>query len=1461
MNMDIQVIKRDGYKQDLCFNKVLDRIKNLCFDKNLTPLNNVKYAMIALETIKGIYPNIQTCELDELAARIAQPMSLDHPEYGILASRILISNHQKNTFCYLKKENPNVSDAELNQNMFKYVSKLLYENKDPMGNQHPLIHPKIYYVIQKYSQKLETIIDYTRDYEFDFIGFKMLEESYLQKCSAMNCDKPRIVIERPQHLFMRVALGIHCGPYEIRNKLINWFSIDEILQKYLTEKQLIKMVRRSGIKEINWDNVINDIKDQKHDPDDLQKIYDLQKEKLTWNELSELYTYFIPDALWDEIIETYDMLSKKYFIHATPTLFNSGTLTPQFSSCFLMQVAHDSLADIADYWKNCSRISKYSGGIGSHVHNIRAQGSYIASTNGISNGLVPMLKVVNEISVYVDQCFHPDTKIYTLDGVKNISEITYNDKLLTSNGTFQKIDKIRHFNRKCLIYKITTAFSQKPILITGEHPILVKRHGNNRDYIQVKDLTIFNSICFHVPQYVKDLSFSEEACLIYAIIQRYGYVENPKNPTFIVKIPKYSIYMFVINYLKTSNIPYDDLLLYISWKNHLTFPFTYSMFYKNGVKRISSDILHLPKSKLYCILLIFFGYSSDLPIDESLCDDLKYLLLRFGITNYSNPVSEIMTNLYKDEKFIETPIQKIEISEYNGPLIDFDVIASENQKNYTTELGIAHNGGNKRPGSHAIYIELWHADIFNVISLKKGRGNETERARNLFYAMWICDEFMRRLKYEIEHPDIGPMWYLMSPDQSQDLSNLYDESFNTNWISDQEINENKQQYAFTFQYREYINQKKYIQVVSATSLWRHICDVIIETGIPYILMKDACNRKSNQKNLGTIKSSNLCVAPDTLILTEYGHVEIARLENQKIKVWNSQKFSETIIRKTSINTLLYKITFNDGSYIKCTENHKFPIYKRESSKNSWVFVNTLNLKIYDKLLVLKNLPYIEKECPTSAESRLEWVRLQLAGKSICFKDDHIIIIIESPFKMKLTLQTLGIYSEITDNEIIIPFEELIKNKYKIIPRIFTDAIELTDAISYDPKPLYVVKIEILHESDAYCFTEPLLNLGVFNGLCLGNCTEIIEYSSSTETAVCNLSSTNLTSIISTHPLLATDNPCPEFSVFHIKPVDELKQYRFDWNLLERIIRRQVKNLNKIIDINFYPISSAKNSNLLHRPIGIGVQDFANMLTVLRVPFDSEEALKINFYLFEFIYYIACDESANIARARGYPYKSFPNSPASKGKLQIDLWIEEQGESSIMFPLSLDWDTLRQKIKKFGLSNSLMIALMPTGSTSTILGCSPCFEPHNSIVYKRRNKIGENIIINKYLFNDLILRELWTPNIKNQLLLSKTGSIAEIKEIPQEIRDIYKTVWDISPKITSNMCLSRGPFIDQSQSYSLFIPRPTHNILTKIHFYNWQKGIKTSSYYTRRLAVVDAAKLQVNESEPSVCTPGCKSCEA
>ena len=743
------------------FDKITARIKKLCYGFN----ELVDPVRVAMRVIEGLYDGVTTSELDNLAAEIAATMTTTHPDYASLAARISVSNLHKNT---------NKSFSSTMKDLHEYVNPIT-------GKKAPLLSDEVYKVIKKNAELLDSKIIYNRDFGYDYFGFKTLERSYLLKINGK-------IVERPQHMLMRVSVGIH----------------------------------------------LNDI---------------------------------------DAVIDTYELMSKKYFTHATPTLFNSGTPKPQMSSCFLLAMKDDSINGIYDTLKQTAKISQSAGGIGLSIHNVRATGSYIAGTNGTSNGIVPMLRVFDGTARYVDQ------------------------------------------------------------------------------------------------------------------------------------------------------------------------------------------------------------------------------------------------------------------------------------------------GGGKRKGSFAIYIEPWHADIFDFLELKKNHGKEEMRARDLFYAMWTPDLFMKRVEED-------STWTLMCPNECPGLFDCHGEEFEKLYI-------------------KYEKEGKGRKTINARELWEKILESQIETGTPYMLYKDSSNRKSNQKNLGTIRSSNLC-------------------------------------------------------------------------------------------------------------------------------------------------------------------------------------------------------------------------------------TEILEYTSKDEVAVCNLASIALSMFV--------------------------KDGEFDHQALFDVTKQVTKNLNRVIDRNYYPVKEAENSNFRHRPIGLGVQGLADTFILLRLPFTSDEAKKLNQEIFETLYFAAVTSSMEEAK-KDKPYQSYKGSPISEGEFQHNLWGIKDDELSGRW----DWKGLRKLVKKHGVRNSLLVAPMPTASTSQILGNNECFEPYTSNIYTRRVLSGEFIVVNKHLLEDLVNLGLWNEDLKQELMRNN-GSVQNIKGIPDDIKELYRTVWELSMKDIIDMARQRGYFIDQSQSLNLFVEGATMSKLTSMHFYGWKSGLKTGMYYLRTKSAVDAIKFTLDNTK-------------
>jgi len=1121
-SIEMRVTKRNGEQEDVSFDKILRRIKTLGNEAGI----QINVSSLAMKVIDQLYDKIETKKIDELAAEQCASLSTQHYDYGTLAARIVVSNHQKNT-------TPS----------FSCVMNKLYDFTDVHGVHRPLVSQEFWNFVKNNAQAIDDLIVHERDYLIDYFGFKTLERAYLFKVGDQ-------IVERIQHMWMRVSIGIH--------------------------------------------------------QTDLAKIK-----------------------------ETYDLMSQKYFTHATPTLFNSGTPRPQLSSCYLIGMEDDSIDGIYNTLKDCAVISKYSGGIGLHIHNIRAKNSHINGTNGKTDGLVPMLKVFNSTARYVNQ-------------------------------------------------------------------------------------------------------------------------------------------------------------------------------------------------------------------------------------------------------------------------------------------------SGKRNGSFAIYLEPWHPDIEDFLDLKKNHGDEEMKSRDLFYAIWMPDLFMERVKENAK-------WAMFCPHECPGLADVYGDQFKD-------------------LYSKYESENKARKIVNARDLWFKILDAQMETGTPYILYKDAANMKSNQKNLGTIKSSNLCVAPETLILTDKGHIEIQQLEGQNVKVWNGEEWSNVDITKTGTDQELIDVYTDDGSKLTCTPYHKF--YIQESySKATIKMVEARDLKPSDKLIkceypVIDGIddflyPYThgffcgdgtygnisenkEQPCKFSAldghyfckrhldyetEEYLPYEIDRCQANSYCKKpmtylygekkellsqmkyrsytENGSRYILQLPLDIaekfyipsfncsvkvkmewfagycdadgsisrngdneqlqitsinyeflqhvKLLLQTCGINPKIKltkeKGQSYLP-DGKGGHKYfdtKPLYRMLITSCDVYDLIvlGFSPKRLKIVGkmpsrnakqfIQILKVEnnnridDTFCFTEPKRHMGIFNGILTGQCTEILEYSDDKETAVCNLGSIGLPTFVN----------------------ESTKQ--FDYDKLHEVAKVLTNNLNSVIDVNFYPTEKTRLSNMRHRPIGIGIQGLADTFVLMDLPFFSDEAKEVNKLIFETIYHAALEKSNEISVNAG-AYETFVGSPASKGILQFDMW-------NVTPSNRYDWPRLKESIVSGGLRNSLLVAPMPTASTSQILGFNECFEPYTSNLYSRRTLAGEFVVVNKHLMKELIGLGLWNEQIKNNIVANK-GSVQQLTVLTEHIRNKYKIVWEIPMKHVIDMSADRGAFICQSQSLNLWVEDPNYNTLTSMHFYSWKKGLKTGIYYLRRKAKHQAQQFTI-----------------
>ena len=743
------------------------------------------------------------------------------------------------------------------------------------------------------------------------------------------------------------------------------------------------------------------------------------------------------------------------------------------------------------------------------------------------------------------------------------------------------------------------------------------------------------------------------------------------------------------------------------------------------------------------------------------------------------------------------------------------------------------NQSGKRKGSIAIYLEPWHADVWEFVELKRNTGADTERARDLFLALWVPDEFMRRM-------EAGEDWFLMSPDVCPGLVDAYDHTEGGGGPDD-----------FNTLYNRYIAEGKYVKKIKARDLWQHIIRSQLETGVPYVLYKDHVNRKSNQANVGTIRSSNLCVAPETQILTDKGYQVISELKDRGVKVWNGKRFSDTVVRQTGYNHPLVKVTFSNGEELECTPYHKFHVqggqvveakdlkvghhrieefqmpivpdenlrtgfkypymhgmfcvvgtYKINEQFNSCVPVlgsQVLPMDIAEKHVVPTNYVLSEK---------LRWLE-GLADAGGCVNDDETFLL-----EVKRMLNTMGVDPKMRPDgkSFRLLFSESDVRGLCLMGFSPKQNLLLDDA----PRFIEIESITDYGRSDStFCFTEPLEGKGVFNGILTKNCAEILEYSDSENYAVCNLASIAVSKFTKIDPASFT-------SVI-------------DHERLHETAKQVTRNLNRVIDFNSYPTPETSKSNFTMRPIGVGVQGFGDLYCALKIPYDDPKAVQVDAEIMETIYHGCIEATVELSELYG-PYDRFEGSPASRGILQFDMW---NAKTRIY-----DWTALKERIKKSGMRNSLLTALMPTASTSQILGNCESFEPFQANVFKRTTLAGEFLVVNKHLMKDLMQIGMWTEEFRRQLLTSD-GSIQRFAEVPDDLKAVYKTVWEVPQRAVIDHAVARGPFVDQSQSMNLYMAGPSYQKLSSALVYGWKSGLKTGVYYLRSQAAVEAIKYGVS----------------
>jgi len=1224
-NTPMFVTKRNGTQEPVKFDKITNRIKKLIKPEEAEFVDPV---LITQKVIATIYTGISTTELDMQSAEICVNLSTQHHYYSNLAGRILVSNLHKRTTNH-------------------FVDKMLLIQKGLN-----FLDEKWLNWIKKNKKEINAMIDYDRDYMFDYFGFKTLERAYLIKIKTET-------IERPQDMYMRVASFLNQGNLEAVKK-------------------------------------------------------------------------------------TYDMLSMGYYTHATPTLFNAGNKRSQCSSCYLIGT-EDSIEGITHTWESVSKISKWGGGIGLHVSNIRAKDSMIRGTNGPSSGIIPMLKVYNEIARYVNQCFTGNVKVYSEKGLVPIENIKPFDKIYTKDGSLQQVKKVYCDNYDKEVLNIGITHDYENIKVTPEHPFWTVKNqpvGTNfktiinrldrgliaGDWVEAKEISKDDLIGIPIPKYEVDNPNLDEAdCYMYGLMLGDGHIcknEKKQECGLTLGFKKDNQFEFAKKYLGQNGIHYwvntNDSTNQLRWTMSSKFKFVRAQMYDcNDEKTFDFNMLNLPIEKAKWIvkgLLDTDGsIGKEIQIEmssQNVIDGIKYILLRMGIlvSGYSRdrtgsvsenkniitrkptymiriPKVKEITDLLgisegehvkyiKHKDMLYTRIKEVTKETINEPVYDLEMM---NNHNYITQAGLVHNGG-KRKGSIAVYLEPWHPDILGFLDLRKNFGAETERARDLFLALWIPDLFMKKVQEDGD-------WYTFCPDECPGLTEAWGDKFEA-------------------LYNKYVDEKKFRQKLEARKVMRAILDSQLETGTPYILFKDAANRKSNQQNIGTIKSSNLCA--EILLYSdnkEYAVCNLASIAvNQFVKPFKPE--------------------------------NKFVFYSKPLCKNSRYIRNFLKFHKFD-------------------------------------------------FEEK---------SGLNDKKEIVP--ELAEQNIRELPVILYGEKKLT---SFDD--LFV-----------------------------------------------------------------------------------LTRNTYDYDKLEEVAYIATKNLDRVIDVNYYPTIETKFSNIRHRPIGVGIQGLADAVVQQKIQVDSDEAIKFNERMMESIYYACVRASVDLAKARHdkmkklidakvtvpeyydsgfvlqdkelnqiyhemtpcqyemtnkFPgtYSSYEGSPFSNGVLQFDMW-------NVKPTMTEKWNELKKEIAIYGVRNSQLTSLMPTASTSQILGNNECFEFFTNNIYTRRTLAGDFPLVNRYLVDDLISLQLWSTEMKD-LILSFSGSINEINGIPDQIKKLYPTIWEIKQSWILKGAVARGPYVDQTQSMNVFMAVPDYQKLYSSHMFAWANGLKTGIYYLRTRPAQDAIKVTID----------------
>lgn len=1379
----------------------------------------------------------------ERLAVLCKNKAILHPEWSLLSGRIKMRYYKK----YVLPSSYSESTALLKSNL----------------------HPEYLEFVLKYSIELNSMIRPERDYRYDIFAVDTLLKSYLLRIKK---DAKTTILETPQYLFMRVAVYL-------------WYTLSS------DEEQI--------------------------------------KESL------------------QHIQNTYEDLSMGRYIQASPTLFNAGTSKPQLSSCFTM-VTDDNMQSITKSWKDAAFISMNSGGIGFDYSSLRH--SEIGGF-GQSGGIIPWIKVMNQILSTVDQCFTEDTIVYTVNkGPIPISEVVPGDVCIRKDGGCMNVMRnIIHPVSKLgtengdRVELLTLETSSSELIVTSKHPIfgvfLPKTNSLEENVFALRRKHIIPSfipaneietdlfwVASPISQYEMDNSFySREDCKMYGYFLKNGNFNYTHN-TFTIRHNKPESKHWILNYFENRGMkPYVLCSTTSTFRISHLFTLTPNMFRADN--RIFPPFLHLPLLKLEAIVE---GMFMDLELKDGLriknvskaveaemkwlCMRLKYFFMKVG-EYYIISHTPINNSQFYEGGYLYSVVSKKAYSHSQKDYILYDlemehtIEDEELTANYLTSTGLVANGG-KRKGAGACYMTEWHIDIEEFLELRKPSGAEEMRARDLFYALFLSDLFMKRVEADAD-------WTLFCPHKTPGLEDK--------WGTEFEI-----EYAM-FEEKAANGKISHFRKIKARELWKKIILTQIETGMPYILYKDAINRKSNQINLGITRLSNLCVSGDTYILTKEGQIPIRKLEGKKVEVWNGEEWSETTVFKTGKNKKLMNVQFTNGANLKCTPEHFFYIEKEGGTIHK---IAAQDLKEGDRPISY-SLPqpsiYSDNSLPsekcfhpytqgfffgrgrynkykkpivklnaTNAEMHI-LPQLSFEAFSTCEKrgitkvvlnDLHFIVPHCESLAVKLGWISgfiSGCRKQTSSSYVVLYTSQQLQDQFRLLcqsigVRIYKDRLgkdEIEQLMNMGmvlygfetlkpicPLPPFENKIENTYfdasEEDTFCFMEPKRNMGMFNGILTGQCTEITLVSNTENIGSCNLGSICV-------------NECVEGKTFNFER-------------LEQLTRNMVRNINQVIDRNYYidAIPEIKYTNLRNRPLGIGIQGLADAFALMDLSWISEEARKLNEMISETMYYAAVSESVEFAKKYG-AYETFPGSPASKGLFQFDLWDLEILEKKFKDKMDVnpsidieflkqnttrrgpatnryDWEELRSNMMKYGLRNSLLLAYMPTASTSNIMGNTECFEVPTQHIYSRTVLSGQYVITNRHLVRDLEELGLWNTEVV-QTILKNGGSVQSIPNTLhpsiEKIKEKYLTAFEVPQRMLLDMALDRGRYICQSQSFNCWMKDPSYAKLNSFHFYGWKNGAKTGMYYLRQPAKVDPINFSLDTIQiPSSSEePKCEMCSA